>query len=68
MKLESKCPECSNELRREYYTENDRGKVTGFCSKCLKNYDICMAVNHMAPCILMKRHSNYHIDYNGLKF
>lgn len=68
-KLESTCPECSHSLRREYWVDDsDRGRVTGFCDQCLKNFEICTATNCMAPCIKMKNHSDQHLDYNGREF
>ena len=50
-----KCPEHPDvELRREGNYE------TGFCSRCLKHFEMCTSVRYMEICELLKGHEGPH--------
>lgn len=50
------CPVHNEPLRIEWV----QGK-TGFCLKCLKHYDLCMATQHMASCCKLRGHDGPHV-------
>lgn len=55
-----KCPKHPEEdLRREGNYD------TGFCSKCLKHYEMCTSVRYMEICSLLKGHMGHHIGSHG---
>jgi hypothetical protein len=55
------CPVHAEELRVEHHAT-----VTGFCTKCLRHYELCRSTQHMWPCVLLKDHEEEnHVDERG---
>jgi hypothetical protein len=63
-----KCPVHTDiELRVEHYSNDEYSYRTGFCLKCLKNYNLCRATRHMKSCDKLEGHNDSHQDKDGFK-
>jgi len=54
------CPVHGDTLREEWAP-----KRTGFCTKCLKHYELCGEVRYMSICQKLKDHEGGHVTKRG---